>query len=161
MKHSLGRVQTGPQLRGRAELDMDKVSSEDAVKCVPQLSDTETCMRTSDVYRVSKDLPKRFNHPDCFKGYGRNVHPLYQTTNQTYGSQKPTVHEMPTSFHGSRRTFSEDFLKSGMFRDNGFNTALEKSRVTGPSTVAMLHDKIIFHLSQHIARNNKTESSMD
>ncbi|XP_026870192.1 UPF0691 protein C9orf116 homolog [Electrophorus electricus] len=118
-------------------------------------------MRTGDVYRVDRNLPKRFNHPDCFKGYGKKVHPLYRTTNQTYGSQKPTVHEMPTTFHGSRRTFSEDLLQTGMFRDNGFNTALERSGITEPNAIAVFQDRITFHLSDHITKINQTESNVD
>lgn len=26
-------------------------------------------LKTGDVYKVDKDLPKRFNNPDCFQGY--------------------------------------------------------------------------------------------
>nr|XP_023647381.1 UPF0691 protein C9orf116 homolog [Paramormyrops kingsleyae] len=82
-----------------------------------------TAPKTSDVYRVDKNLPVRFNNPDCFRGYSKkSTHPLYQTSNQTYGSKKPTVHEMPTTFNGTNRKFSEQKLKSGMYRDNGFNT---------------------------------------
>ncbi|XP_072536930.1 piercer of microtubule wall 2 protein [Salminus brasiliensis] len=121
--------------------------------------DQNSSVRTSDVYRVKQNLPNRFNHPDCFRGYSKKtVHPLYQTTNQTYGSKKPTVHEMPTTFHGSCRRFSEHTLKSGMYRDHGFNTSLEKSLITGPSTIAVLHDRITLHQSIRNEANKQTVS---
>ncbi|XP_063050533.1 piercer of microtubule wall 1 protein-like [Engraulis encrasicolus] len=98
-------------------------------------------LKTGDVYKVDKDLPKRFNNPDCFQGYSKRViHPLYQTSNQIYGSRKPTVHEMPVIFNGSYRKFSEHLLKTGMYRDSSFNTSLDKSIVSRPCTIAMLHD---------------------
>ncbi|XP_041956826.1 UPF0691 protein C9orf116 homolog [Alosa sapidissima] len=109
---------------------MDKEDSQE-VENVP--------LKTSDVYKVDKSLPERFNHPDCFRGYSKRVNiPLYQTTNQIYGSKKPTVHEMPVTFNGSYRKFSDPLLKSGMYRDNGFNTSLEKSIVSRPGTTPLL-----------------------
>ncbi|XP_038560511.1 UPF0691 protein C9orf116 homolog [Micropterus salmoides] len=87
-------------------------------------------VQTCDVYRTDPNLPHRFNNPDSFQGYSQNfTHPLYRTSNQTYGSKKPTVHEMQTQFKGSSRQFSEALLQSGMFRDHGFNTSVERSTV--------------------------------
>ncbi|XP_045418574.1 UPF0691 protein C9orf116 homolog isoform X2 [Lemur catta] len=52
--------------------------------------------KTSDYYRVSEDLPVRFNNPAWFRGYRtKKAASLYRTSNQTYGSRAPTVHEMP------------------------------------------------------------------
>ncbi|XP_021050877.1 UPF0691 protein C9orf116 homolog isoform X2 [Mus pahari] len=52
--------------------------------------------KTSDYYRVSEKLPVRFNNPGWFHGYGTNeAVSMYRTSNQTYGSRAPTVHEMP------------------------------------------------------------------
>ncbi|KAM3867577.1 piercer of microtubule wall 2 protein [Diretmus argenteus] len=97
-------------------------------------------VKTSDVYRVDENLPERFNNPDCFHGYSqKSSHRLYQTSNQAYGSKRPTVHEMPTQFYGSSRQFSETILRSGMFCDNSFNTSLDKSRVTGLAAMATLN----------------------
>ncbi|XP_016066597.1 PREDICTED: UPF0691 protein C9orf116 homolog isoform X2 [Miniopterus natalensis] len=52
--------------------------------------------KTSDYYHVKEDLPVRFNNPAWFRGY-RTKEPasVYRTSNQTYGSRAPTVHEMP------------------------------------------------------------------
>ncbi|KAL2782202.1 UPF0691 protein C9orf116 isoform 2 [Daubentonia madagascariensis] len=52
--------------------------------------------KTSDYYRVSEDLPVRFNNPGWFRGYRtKKAASLYRTSNQAYGSRAPTVHEMP------------------------------------------------------------------
>ncbi|NXW86181.1 CI116 protein, partial [Alopecoenas beccarii] len=89
--------------------------------------------RTSDWYRTSPGLPGRFQQPGCFRGYGKpEPHPRFRTTSQAYGSKAPTVHEVPTSFHGTSHAFSKTLSQFGMYRDNGLNTALEKSHVTGP-----------------------------
>uniref|UniRef100_A0A3Q3EWA3 Piercer of microtubule wall 1 n=1 Tax=Labrus bergylta TaxID=56723 RepID=A0A3Q3EWA3_9LABR len=88
-------------------------------------------VQTCDVYRTDPNLPSRFNNPDCFSGYSqKKSHPLYRTSNQTYGSKKPTVHEMQTQFKGTSRQFSEVMLHSGMYRDDGFNVSLDRARVT-------------------------------
>uniref|UniRef100_A0A674CED8 Piercer of microtubule wall 1 n=1 Tax=Salmo trutta TaxID=8032 RepID=A0A674CED8_SALTR len=120
------------------------MDSENYVETHP--SDDNEAMKTSDVYKVDKNLPKRFNNPDCFQGYSTKInHPFYQTSSQIYGSKRPTVHEMPTMFNGSYRKFSEHMLKSGMFRDNGFNTSIEKSKITGHDTIPMFQDRINFN----------------
>ncbi|XP_018614466.1 piercer of microtubule wall 2 protein [Scleropages formosus] len=106
----------------------------------------EQPLKTSDVYKVDGKLPPRFDNPQCFQGYSKtHVHPLYQTTNETYGSKKPTIHEMPTIFKGRNRKFSEHSLKRGMYRDNGFNTALDKTKVTGPNATAPFQDRTLYH----------------
>ncbi|XP_054467272.1 piercer of microtubule wall 1 protein [Anoplopoma fimbria] len=90
----------------------------------------EQKVQTCDFYRTDPNLPHRFNNPDCFQGYSQKIgHPLYRTSNQTYGSKKPTVHEIQTQFKGSSCRFSEAMLQSGMYRDHGFNTSVERSRV--------------------------------
>ncbi|MEE6505173.1 hypothetical protein FKM82_005457 [Ascaphus truei] len=108
--------------------------------------------KTSDFYRVREDLPGKFNHPDTWsRGYSAKVtHPLYRTTNQTYGSKPPTVHEMPTSFNGTSHRFSKTATRCGMYRNNGFNTDTEKSYVTGPDNFITLHDRLNFHKSYNL-----------
>ncbi|XP_009664111.2 piercer of microtubule wall 1 protein [Struthio camelus] len=104
--------------------------------------------RTSDFYRVSDKLPARFNHPACFQGYRKKEpHPLYRTSNQTYGSRAPTVHEMPTSYFITSHAFSNTLGSFGMYRDNGLNTYLEKSHVTGPDNLITSSDRLNFHPS--------------
>ncbi|XP_063172499.1 piercer of microtubule wall 1 protein [Candoia aspera] len=107
--------------------------------------------RTSDHYRVSEDLPARFNHPGWFRGYRvKERNPLFRTTNMDYGGKPPTVHEMPTSFHVSPHTFSNHFIKFGMYRNTGINTAMEKSYVTGPDNFITYLDTHNFHPSYRI-----------
>uniref|UniRef100_A0A3Q3ALI2 Uncharacterized protein n=2 Tax=Kryptolebias marmoratus TaxID=37003 RepID=A0A3Q3ALI2_KRYMA len=87
-------------------------------------------IQTCNFYQTDPNLPHRFNNPDCFHGYGLKIsHPLYRTSNQTYGSEKPTIHEMPTQFKSTSRHFSKAMLQSGMYRDLGFNTVMEKGKV--------------------------------
>ncbi|KAG7282413.1 hypothetical protein CRUP_029734 [Coryphaenoides rupestris] len=106
----------------------------------------ESAVTTSDVYKVADNLPARFNHPDCFQGYSqKRCNPLYRTSNQVYGSKRPTVHEMPTQFNGTSRQFSEAMLRSGMFRDGGFNTFLDKNRISGTAAMTTLRDRISFN----------------
>ncbi|XP_043102070.1 UPF0691 protein C9orf116 homolog [Puntigrus tetrazona] len=132
--------------RPESNENMNDLSTEEGTRAEPEPSSNITEKTTSDVYKVDKNLPGRFNNPECFRGYSQKmINPLYQTTNQTYGSKKPTVHEMPTAFNGSRRKFSEHLLKSGMYKDNGFNTALNKSRLTGPNETTAFHNRINFH----------------
>ncbi|XP_051492588.1 piercer of microtubule wall 1 protein [Apus apus] len=105
--------------------------------------------RTSDWYRTSPGLPGRFQQPSCFRGYGQPVqpNPRYWTTNQTYGRKAPTVHEVPTSFHVTSHAFSNTLAEFGMYRDNGLNTSLEKSLVTGPDNFITTSDRLNFHPS--------------
>ena len=44
-------------------------------------------------------------------------------------SHRPTVHTMPTSFHAKVQKFSEHLGTCGMYRNQGLNTALDKSIV--------------------------------
>ncbi|KAL4623351.1 hypothetical protein GN956_G19183 [Arapaima gigas] len=128
-------------------------------QCGPPAEDAHP-LRTSDVYKVDEKLPPRFDQPHLFQGYTKKgVHPLYQTTNQTYGSRTPTVHEMPTIFKGRNRKFSEHSLKRGMYRDNGFNTALDKTKVTGPNATDPFQDRVIYHKAySDLTKQDKKET---
>ncbi|XP_014832204.1 PREDICTED: UPF0691 protein C9orf116 homolog isoform X1 [Poecilia mexicana] len=89
--------------------------------------------QTCDFYRTDPDLPERFNNPEFFNTFRvRKTHPLYRTWNQTYGSKKPSVHEMQTGFKVMSHHFSEHYLRFGMHRDQGFNTAVDRSWVMHP-----------------------------
>ncbi|XP_042537121.1 UPF0691 protein C9orf116 homolog isoform X1 [Dipodomys spectabilis] len=104
--------------------------------------------KTSDYYRVNKDLPGRFNNPACFQGYrSQEVVSLYRTSNQTYGSRAPTVHEMPTEYYPNSNKFSKHQAACGMFQSNVFNVVLEKSVVTGPDNYITPCDRLNFHPS--------------
>ncbi|KAM4696582.1 piercer of microtubule wall 1 protein [Rhinophrynus dorsalis] len=108
--------------------------------------------KTCDFYRVSENLPAKFNDPDTWRrGYRTKVdNPLYRTTNQTYGSRPPTVHEMPTTFNAISDKFSEKATICGMYRNHGFNTFIEKSYVTGPDNLITYNDRLNFHRSYNM-----------
>ncbi|KAG7480413.1 hypothetical protein MATL_G00055880 [Megalops atlanticus] len=139
------------------ELDLPASDNMNTQENPPSPADRETPVKTSDVYRVEKNLPERFNNPDRIQGYSKKViHPLYRTTNQTYGGKKPTVHEMPTAFHGDSRRFTEHLLKSGMYRDHGLNTYMDTRRVTTLSAKIESQHRMRYH--QTYGRNRKVQS---
>ncbi|XP_007662800.2 UPF0691 protein C9orf116 homolog [Ornithorhynchus anatinus] len=112
-----------------------------------------TSPQTSDYYLVSENLPARFNHPGCFRGYRtKESHPLYRTANQSYGSRAPTVHEMPTTFNTIPHHFSSQLATCGMYRNNSFNTVLEKSSVTGPDNLISFYNRFNFHPSYNVSQ---------
>ncbi|KAM9642727.1 piercer of microtubule wall 1 protein [Trichechus inunguis] len=104
--------------------------------------------KTSDYYRVSEDLPARFNNPCWFRGY-RTKEPgsMYRTSNQAYGGQSPTVHEMPKVFYPHSSKFSQHLAAFGMYRSNTFNVGMESSFVTGPDNHITPYDRLNFHPS--------------
>ncbi|XP_055516271.1 piercer of microtubule wall 1 protein-like [Leucoraja erinacea] len=114
--------------------------------------------RTSHYYRVKPGVPDRFEHPNIFQGYrSRPLNPIYRTTNQIYGSQQPTVHEMPTSYFSISRKISDDLSKCGMYKDNGFNVDLDKTLVTGPDNLVKFQDRLNFHRSYLRSGTSETE----
>ncbi|CAN9498698.1 unnamed protein product [Ophioblennius macclurei] len=59
----------------------------------------------------------------------KSMNLLYRTTSSEYGRRPPTFQTAPSSFHPKSQKFSETLSKTGMYRDNSFNTALDRSRV--------------------------------
>ncbi|XP_054440765.1 piercer of microtubule wall 1 protein [Pteronotus mesoamericanus] len=110
-------------------------------------------LKTSDCYRVSEDLPARFNNPAWFRGY-RTKEPVlvYRTSNQAYGGRAPTVHEMPKVFYATSNKFSRTLAATGMFRNNSLNVYMEKSIVTGADNHVTSFDRLNFHPSYNVSR---------
>jgi hypothetical protein len=106
-------VQTGtpPKVTGNTEIKPSEPKVEE---------------RTSEYYKVSV-IPERFDHPNWFKGYGSNEHPLYRTSNNTYGSKSPSVHTMPTSYHGRSQKFTASMGLN--YRSHSLNTSMDKTVV--------------------------------
>ncbi|KFO21531.1 UPF0691 protein C9orf116 homolog [Fukomys damarensis] len=109
--------------------------------------------KTSDYYRVSENLPVRFNNPGWFRGYRvQQAASVYRTSNQVYGSRAPTVHEMPKVFYPNSSKFSRQLWVSGMFQDNTFNVCTERSIVTGPDNYITPCDRLNFHPSYNVSK---------
>ncbi|XP_023126747.1 piercer of microtubule wall 1 protein [Amphiprion ocellaris] len=100
---------------------------------------------------------RRESNPSPFHGYSqRRSHPLYRTTNQTYGSNTPGAHLTQVQSRGTSRQFSETMLLSGMYRDHGFNTSMDRSRVTvSPGTQ---HKRTSLH---HLCHHGNQSSGSD
>ncbi|XP_044259357.1 UPF0691 protein C9orf116 [Tribolium madens] len=85
-------------------------------------------LKTSDFYRTC-ELPKRFEYPSWFYGYGIQrrppEHPFYRTTSSDYGRYPPTIHTVPTSFFPNNQQFSKALAKTGMYRNYSLNTGLD------------------------------------
>ncbi|XP_077630769.1 piercer of microtubule wall 1 protein [Crocuta crocuta] len=107
--------------------------------------------RTSDYYRIDRDLPARFNNPAWFRGYGtKEAVSVSRTSNQAYGSRAPSVHEMPKVFYPNSDKFSRQLAAGGMFRNNTLNVCVEKSVVTGPDNYITSYDRFNFHPSYNV-----------
>lgn len=52
-----------------ANANMDDLFADEGARAEPEPSSNTTETKTSDVYNVDKNLPARFNNPECFRGY--------------------------------------------------------------------------------------------
>ncbi|XP_060801283.1 piercer of microtubule wall 1 protein isoform X2 [Amyelois transitella] len=83
--------------------------------------------KTSDLF-VTCNLPKRFDHPHWFNGYGCQVskqHPFYRTSASVYGWYPPGPHSVPTSYFPKNQGFTNAMAKSGMYRNYSLNTRMD------------------------------------
>lgn len=80
-------------------------------------------LKTSDVYKVDKSLPIRFQNPDLLEGYGceKPEHPLFRTTTSEYGKFAPTVHDVPHVYHGLKNKFTRHISSTGMPKNRSLN----------------------------------------
>ncbi|KAL0840339.1 hypothetical protein ABMA28_015602 [Loxostege sticticalis] len=81
-------------------------------------------LKTSD-YFATCNLPKRFEHPHWFNGYGQQVskqHPFYRTSASVYGWYPPGPYSVPTVFFPKSQQFSNHLALSGMYRNYSLNT---------------------------------------
>ncbi|XP_022815858.1 UPF0691 protein C9orf116 homolog isoform X2 [Spodoptera litura] len=88
-------------------------------------------VKTSDLFTTC-NLPKRFEHPHWFNGYGCQVskqHPFYRTSSNEYGWYPPGWHSVSSDYFPLRQSFSEALQRSGMFRNYSLNTGADRSNV--------------------------------
>ena len=67
------------------------------------------------------ELPKRFKDMSKFQGYGKNVHPSFRTTNQTYGNHPPTKETTNEKHFGYSKRFTNRHTAAGNYRYYGLN----------------------------------------
>lgn len=60
------------------------------------------------------------------------------------------MYEVPVSYHVTSHAFSDSLAQRGMYRNDGLNTSLEKSRVTGPANFITPRDTLDFHPSYKV-----------
>jgi len=72
----------------------------------------------------SLPLPSRFHCPPPDLSVKQHV--LYHTSSGCYGSNSPSIHELPSVYYGHKYPFSSEFT-GGMFRQSGLETGLQKS----------------------------------
>jgi len=96
----------------------------------------------------SQENWKPFNLP-----WSPYQHPLYQTTNNVYGAIPSRLPNIPNTFHGKTPNFSMSYRKveimerCGMFKNYGFNTSLDRSKVYDEPKIP-LDPRITRHLKR-------------
>ncbi|CAG5040226.1 unnamed protein product [Parnassius apollo] len=84
-------------------------------------------IKTSDIYATC-NLPKRFEYPHCFNGYGcqlNSQHPLYRTTSSEYGWYPPGIHSVPSVYFPAGQTFTNRLAAAGVYRNYSLNTGMD------------------------------------
>ncbi|CAF0810694.1 unnamed protein product [Adineta ricciae] len=95
---------------------------------VAQRNAATTNEKTSEHYRTF-NIPAKFDNPDWWQGYSKKEpNPLYRTTAQDYGAEKPNIHTMPTVYRTQSSAFTEHLGKCGIYRYQGLNTTVDKGR---------------------------------
>ncbi|XP_077423343.1 piercer of microtubule wall 2 protein [Vanacampus margaritifer] len=61
--------------------------------------------------------------------WSKPQNPLYRTTSSDYGLYPPTPETTPCTYYPKSQKFTNYMAESGMYRDNCFNTTLDRSRV--------------------------------
>ncbi|XP_047527121.1 UPF0691 protein C9orf116 isoform X2 [Vanessa atalanta] len=88
-------------------------------------------LKTSDLFHTC-NLPKRFEHPHWFNGYGCQVskqHPFYRTSASEYGWYPPGWHSVPTVYFPKNQEFSNFLAGAGMYRNYSLNTSKDPSQL--------------------------------
>ena len=100
-----------------------------AMKALPNMSE---CTRLagnpifSPIYtKVTYEDPRSKEQGSWYKSEPM----LYKTSSGEYGKYPAKKHHLPVQYFGQDTKFSEDQIATGAYRYNGFNTALDSSKV--------------------------------
>ncbi len=74
--------------------------------------------------RASSEVPLRYRGSET-----RKAHPLYTTAASEYGKRPQAAEEKPTVYNPTTSKFSTLYGTGGMYRNNGLNTAIDRTRV--------------------------------
>ncbi|XP_045493288.1 UPF0691 protein C9orf116 homolog isoform X1 [Colias croceus] len=115
---------------GNNQQSQEKQAGFCSATCIDRASLQEEIKRpvkTSDIF-VTCNLPKRFEHPHWFNGYGCQVnkqHPFYRTSASEYGWFPPGLHSVPTTYLPKNQHFSNQLAGAGMYRNYSLNTSMD------------------------------------
>merc|ERR1712232_1534478 len=92
---------------------------------------TSELYHNDSIYSKATALPERFDQPELTTGYGTSKrdtsNPMYRTSAAVYGGIAPSVHTMPTAFHGRSQGFSNHLAAAGMPVNRSLNTYTDRS----------------------------------
>ncbi|XP_070508996.1 piercer of microtubule wall 2 protein [Chironomus tepperi] len=89
---------------------------------------TDCSVNTKDLYK-GLNLPKRFECPYAFSGYGIQRDSqcvMYRTTSSDYGYYTPAPHTVPSRYFPLNQQFSSHLAATGMYRNYSLNTSYER-----------------------------------
>merc|ERR1712048_292979 len=112
-----------------SETELQENASWPATKALPKLSEC-THLPGNPVFnsiytKVTYDDPQSKEQGPWYQSQPI----LYKTSSGEYGKHAPHSHHMPVTHFGQDAKFSEDQIATGAYRYNGFNTALDTSKV--------------------------------
>lgn len=137
-KRSLNEMRRWPEKRQVISIELSTFRANSIIR-----------VKREEKFFFGQNKSANFFRSDWWQGYSKKeANPLYRTTANDYGAEKPNVHTMPTVYRTQSSAFTEvrwvfvrwektrwfffsfskHLGKCGMYRHRGFNTALDKGR---------------------------------